>query len=208
MAHTCLLSCSFLCWRRFVWAFAAFPWCLAILCDPDAGQAEREVFARLFWATAECCLDEFFSLRVYHRLVSWEDLLEPKLIAFLTEVFFQGLPSSSHMEDDLAYMRVRSRMGLRAQHISTHSARHLLKEQHRTWKRLVAKQQGQHRGRRPWGNIEKRPIWAVSKRQRLGLMRETHDQRFNMCVCISIDSGTCSRVCLCWHTCECKYLLV
>ena len=82
-AQFCILSISGHLWHRCVQPFQRFPHKLAVLCDPNERDDDKQALVHVFVNAHPCCLDAGYSQRLKAYLQAG------MLIRFLHELFQQ-----------------------------------------------------------------------------------------------------------------------
>jgi len=174
-ARVCLLIVISQLWRRLVWPFTQWPMRLARLVDPDTSEEERQRIADEFFAIPLCCLDFFFSQKLRQMLTGAVDLLSARVLRFLRAVFSRMLVATTHLENSFAHMRTDLVKALRAPNATSIFANHALRNWLRAHKKFVSWYRQKVSGVRstPAASHKCRPIWAQSKKRRLGVSSST-----------------------------------
>ena len=192
LTWVCVLLCVGGTWRRFVRRFQFYPWRLALLATPGVSALEKADIAREFLALSLCCLDMHFSRKLRALVVAWNltasDLTQGPINDFMCTVFSNVIVVTTHIENTFAHMRRFLGRAYRVLHIVQLAALHVALESRRVYDFVAEHLQG---GRERVGRACEarcRPVWAQTKRKRLGV-----PVRSTSWSCYLSDVGECDQ---------------
>ena len=167
LAHISIVSIMGSLWRRFIYIFTTYPLCLVMMADPLTPSGIVAEIAMALLDASECCLDWHFALKLRRLFPALDDLVSDASISLLRTCFSRALPTTTHIENAFANMRVHMVMGVRALRERNVFSRHVLKKLLRAW--YDALHEPDEDREQPVAHSKApRPIWMKTKRQRVG----------------------------------------